>query len=141
MNGGSTHEIAGRRLRVSMVAASVYDGAFAVVNLAFPEWGSRMLGVPLPAETIYLRFTGIFLIMLALFYLLPAIHPGRYLGNVVVAIVGRTAGAIFLAVAWLCFGLPTAFAFLGLGDLAFAAVHLYLLAAAGPGNPLRHYFE
>lgn len=141
MSAGSPREVAGRRLRVSMVAASIYDGAFAVVNLAVPEWGARVLGIPLPEETVYLRFTGVFLILLALFYLLPAIHPGRYLGNVVVAIVGRTAGAIFLLAAGLLFGHPRAFLLLGLGDLAFAALHLFFLKASEPGNPLRHYFE
>src|SRR5262245_13773170 len=114
-----SRQIAGRRLRASMVAASAYDAAFAVVNLLVPEWGARMLVIPLPAETVYLRFTSVFLVILALFYLLPAIHPGRYLGNVVVAIVGRTAGAVFLLAATFCFGLPRGFALLGLGDLAF----------------------
>ncbi len=133
------NERAHRRMRISLVAGSLYDIVFACINLVAPGPGSRLLGIPLPAEQVYLRFTGIFLIILALFYLLPAIHPGRYLGNVVVAIIGRTAGAAFLIAAALAFGQPRAFLLLGAGDLVFAFLHLLFLWRAEGGNPFRHY--
>lgn len=133
------NETAHRRLRVTMVAGSFYDAAFAVLLLAGPEWGARFFGIPLPAQQLYLRFTGVFLLILAMFYLLPAIHPGRYLGNVVVAIVGRTAGAVFMVTAVAAFDQPRAFMALGLSDLLFAVLHLHYLRQAEGGNPLRHY--
>jgi hypothetical protein len=111
------------------------------VNLAAPGLGSAVLSIPLPAEQIYLRFTGVFLIILALFYMLPVIHPGRYLAVVSVAIVGRAMGALFLFVAVARFGYPPAFALLGAGDLLFALVHAWFLRAAEGGNPLRHYLD
>ena len=134
-------ESAHRKLRVTMVAGSLYDMCFAVINLAAPGFGSWFLEIPLPADQLYLRLTGIFLLMAALFYLLPVIHPGRYLGNVVVAIVGRGLGALFLIGAVLLFEYPKAFILLGAGDFLFAVFHLYYLAAAEGGNPFRHYLD
>lgn len=130
-----------RQLRVSLVAGSLYDVCFAVVNLVFPEAGGRLLGIPLPEDQLYLRFTGIFLIVLAMFYMLPAIHPGRYLGNVAVAIIGRSLGAIFLFAAVAGWDRPRVFLLLGAGDLFFALVHAVLLWRAEGGNPLRHYLR
>jgi hypothetical protein len=132
-------EAAHRRLRTSMAAGALYDMTFAVVNLAVPQAGSWFLEIPLPEQQVYLRLTGVFLFVLALFYMLPVIHPGRYLGNVVVAIVARTAGAAFLIPAALWFGQPVAFLALGLVDLLFAVLHLVLLWQAAGGDPLRHY--
>jgi hypothetical protein len=130
-----------RRLRISMVAGSLYDIVFAFINMVVPGWGAAFFEIPLPEQQVYLRFTGVFLIIAALFYLLPAIHPGQYLGNVVVAILGRSMGALFLITAALAFGEPAAFLFLGAGDLVFALLHLVFLLQAEGGNPLRHYLD
>jgi len=124
-----------------MAAGALYDLAFAVVNLAFPIWASGVLQIPLPADQIYLRLTGVFLFILALVYMLPVIHPGRYLGVVVVAILGRAAGAIFLSCAALLYDQPRTFLLLAGGDLFFACVHALLLWRARGGNPLRHYLD
>jgi hypothetical protein len=132
-------ELAHRRLRVSMAAGSLYDVTFAIINLVVPEWGAWFLEIPMPEQQVYVRFTGVFLIALALFYMLPVIHPGRYLGNVVVAILARGAGAIFLITAALAFGQPPAFLLLGAGDLLFALLHVFFLWRAEGGNLLRHY--
>ena len=137
----SRREAAHRKLRITLVAGSLYDATFAFINLAAPGFGSWFLEIPLPQEQIYLRLTGVFLLMAACFYMLPVIHPERYLGNVVVAILGRGMGAIFLIAAATAFGQHPAFIFLGAGDLVFALLHLYYLARAEGGNPLRHYFE
>ena len=132
-------DAAHRKLRVTMGAGSLYDFTFAMITLAAPGFGSWFLEIPLPAEQIYLRFTGIFLLMAALFYMLPVIHPGRYLGNVVVAILGRAMGGVFMITAAVAFAQPPAFILLGAGDLVFASLHLYYLARAEGGNPFRHY--
>jgi len=139
MSEQRTDEAAARWLRVGMAAGSLYDLAFAVVLLFLPGIGADFFGIPMPAEQIYLRFIGVFLAILALFYMLPVIQTGLYLGNVVVAILGRSAGALFMFVAVWVYGQPQAFALLGAGDLAFALLHLYFLARAEGGNPFRHY--
>ena len=134
-------EAAHRKLRVTLVAGSLYDMVFAVINVAAPGLGSWFFEIPLPAEQLYLRLTGVFLFMMALFYLLPVIHPGEYLGNVVVAIIGRGIGALFLIGAVLIFGYPKAFILLGAGDFLFSVFHLYYLAGAVGKNPFRHYLD
>ena len=141
MMDGTTDPVAHKRLRVSLIAGSSYDFAFAIVNLIVPSVGAHALGIALPHDELYLRFTGVFLIILALFYLLPAIHPGRYLGNVSVAIIGRTLGAIFLFAAVIGWSRPVIFLLLGAGDLFFALLHAVFLARAEGGNPLRHYLR
>jgi hypothetical protein len=141
MGKDSEQDEAHRKLRVTMAAGSLYDFTFAMINLAAPGLGSWFLEIPLPAQQIYLRFTGVFLLMAALFYMLPVIHPGRYLGNVVVAILGRAVGGVFMITAALAFAEPPAFILLGGGDLIFASLHLYYLARAEGGNPFRHYIE
>lgn len=134
-------DAAHRRLRVTMAAGSLYDLTFGLMILFAPHWGSWFLEIPLPSEQVYLRFTGVFLLALALFYMLPVVHPGRYLGNVVVAIVARAAGAMFLIISALAFDQPGAFLLLGAGDLIFAMLHIYYLSRAEGGNPLRHYVD
>ena len=134
-------DIAHRRLRISLIAGSLYDLTFAVINMAAPGFGSFFFEIPLPEQQVYLRFTGVFLIMMALFYMLPVIHPGQYFGNVVVAILGRGMGAVFLIAATTFYGQPRAFILLGLGDLVFAALHALFLAQAEGGNPFRHYLD
>ena len=137
--GHLTNEAAHRRLRVSMAAGSLYDAIFAIINLFVPQWGAWFFEIQLPDQQVYLRFTGVFLLILALFYMLPVIHPGSYLGNVVVAILGRTAGAVFLLAAALLFAQPRAFLVLGAADFAFAAIHAFYLSRAEGGSVLRHY--
>jgi len=110
-------------VRYTMLAGALYDLAVAVPLLAAPELLARILGTPMPAEEIHLRFIGIFLIALAIFYLLPVIHPGRYLGNVAAAAAARTMGAVFLIAAVAGYGQPRAYLLLGAIDLAFGGVH------------------
>src|SRR5215470_7342732 len=102
------NDAAHRQLRISLIAGSLYDITFAFIVLLVPGLGAWFFEIPLPEQQIYLRFTGVFLIALALFYMLPALHPRRYLANVVVAIIARTMGAVFLLSAGVWFGQPTA---------------------------------
>ena len=70
MNTGvGPFELAHRRLRTSMAAGALYDLTFAVVNLVAPQAGSWFLEIPLPEQQVYLRLTGLFLLVLALVYM------------------------------------------------------------------------
>src|SRR5262249_3447741 len=106
-------------LRAIMAAGAIYDVAFALPILIAPEPLAGLLGLPMPAQEIYLRFTAVFLFGLAVFYLMPVVHPGRYLGNVVAAAFLRLIGGIFLVAAVLAYGQPRPFLLLGASDLAF----------------------
>ena len=110
-------------VRCTMLAGAIYDALFAVPILVAPAWLSGLIAVSVPQEEIYLRFIGVFLLGLALFYLLPVIHAGRYLGNVAAAVAVRTAGGAFMLVAVLGFAQPRPFILLAAGDLFFAVLH------------------
>jgi hypothetical protein len=119
-------------VRVTMLMGAVYDLAFALPILVAPERLAALLGLPMPEQEIYLRFSSVFLAGLAVFYLMPVLHPGRYLGNVVAAWVVRTLGAVFLATAVLQYHQPRPFLLLGAGDLLLAGLHyLSLVPFAG----------
>ena len=65
MGQEAVNETAHRRLRISLIAGSLYDIAFAAVTLAAPGFGAVFFAIPLPEQQVYLRFTGVFLIILA----------------------------------------------------------------------------
>lgn len=121
-----------RIVRVTMLAGAIYDVAFALPILLAPGWLAGLLGLPMPDQEIYLRFTSVFLFGLAFFYLMPVIHPGRYLGNVVAAAAVRLLGGVFMAAAVLSYHQPRPFLLLAAVDLALAGLHyLSLVPFAG----------
>jgi hypothetical protein len=112
-----------------MALGAAYDAAFAAAILVFTRPAAALMGLTVPADPVYLRLNGIFLLLLAGLYLLPAVDPVRYRGVVAVAAAGRLLGFLYLATAWLE-GEPRAFLALALVDLAFAVAHTLLLLRA-----------
>ncbi len=89
-------------LRASLVVGAVYDVSFAVLMLAAPQLPARQLHLPLPplpAGAFYLWVMATLLCMLAAVYILAARDTRRYSGIVVVAIAGRIAGGLLMAIA------------------------------------------
>ncbi len=113
-----------------MACGAAYDLCFAVAILWFTAPAAALLGLALPADPVYLRLNGIFLLLLAGLYSLPAAAPKRYSGVVAVAVAGRVLGFLFFAATWTA-GAATAFLVLGVGDLMFGIVHAALLWRAG----------
>ena len=122
-------ESAWKRVGVTMFAGAVYDLVFALAMLLFTEPAAALLRLELPEDLTYLRFNGVFLLMLTGMYLFAARSPRRYEGVVVVAIVGRFLGFLFLASVWFE-GRVTTFLLLALADLAFSLVHAIALSTA-----------
>ena len=122
----------------SMGIGAGYDLAFAVAILGFGREATTVLGLTFPADPLYLRLNGVFLLLLAGLYALPAMDPMRYRGVVAVAAIGRLLGSLFLTYAWLR-GRPLVLLALAMGDLAFCAAHAILLRMAlrGTGPPSR----
>jgi hypothetical protein len=112
-----------------MVLAAIYDAVFAFAILFFTAPAGRLLGLSLPDDFVYLRFNGVFLLMLAGMYVLPAAHPRRYRGIVSVAVLGRFAGFLYLGWVWFGGGSGT-FGWLALADLIFSVLHAVLLVRA-----------
>ncbi|NIL99707.1 MAG: hypothetical protein GTN89_01825 [Acidobacteria bacterium] len=108
-----------------MLLAAVYDALFAVAILFFPAPSAGLLRLELPDDLVYLRFNGVFLLMLAAMYLLAAADPRRYRGIVIVAVLGRFAGFVYLGTVWFGGGSAT-FLGLALADLFFSILHAVL---------------
>ena len=115
---------------LSMACGAAYDLCFAVAILFFAAPAAALLGLAVPADPLYLRLNGIFLLLLAGLYSLPAVAPRRYSGVVVVAVAGRTLGFLFFAWSWKTGAAPV-FLALGTLDLLFAVLHAALLWRTG----------
>lgn len=111
-------------LRASLVLGALYDFGFAVLMVAAPWVATRVFGLPLPGEVFYLWIMAVFLTMLAALYLAAARDPRRYSAVILVAIVGRAAGAGAFTLAAL--GRPelTGLYPLAAADAFFALAHL-----------------
>ena len=112
-----------RLLPLSLAAGAAYDALFGTAVLAAPGIPAGILRLPLPDDQFYVRFIGVFLLALALIYLLPASDPDRYRGVASAAVVIRGLGALYLAAAVLGFGRPGVFLLLAAGDALFALLH------------------
>ncbi len=88
-----------RLLRASLILGALYDLGYALAMVAFPQVPARRFDLPLPGEAFYLWLMATFLCMLATLYLVAARDPRRYSAVIVVAIVGRTLGAIVFGLA------------------------------------------
>jgi hypothetical protein len=112
-----------RLLRASLVLGALYDLAFAATMVLLPQLPARVLSLPLPGERFYLYALAVLLSMLGILYLVAAEDPRRYSAVVVVAALGRCAGA--LAFALCALGRPDLAGLWPLAaiDLAFGLVH------------------
>jgi hypothetical protein len=116
-----------------MTAAAVYDLGFGVAILAFADETSRLLGVPLPPDPVYLRLVGVLLLVLGALYVLPARNPTRFAPVIGVSAAGRLLGFAYLLWAR-SHGQPRAFLLLALGDLMFALLQGALLLWPGTAD-------
>ncbi len=88
-----------RLLRASLVLGALYDLGFAASMLFVPELPARWFSLPLPGEPFYLWLIAVLLAMLAGLYVAAARDPRRHSAIIVVAILGRAAGALVFALA------------------------------------------
>lgn len=112
-----------RLLRISLVIGALYDLTFAAAMVFAPEIPARIFSLPLPGPGFYLWILATFLGMLAAFYLLAAHDPRRYSGVIVVAIAGRTVGALVFATAAVLEPGLGGLVPLAVADLLFAVAH------------------
>jgi hypothetical protein len=116
-----------RLLRGSLLLGALYDLVYAAAMVFAPQVPSRLLHVPLPGEPFYLWVMAVLLAMLATLYVAAAQDPRRYTAVVLVAIVGRLAGAAAFVVAALRPGLGGLWV-CAAGDAAFGVAHGVLVA-------------
>lgn len=111
-----------RLLRLGLTAGGLYDLALAALLALAPGLPAAWLGVPPPAAP-YRWLLAVLLTMLAAFYALAAYDAVSYSGNVAVAIAGRGAAGVVLAVFALGTSAWAGLLPLAIVDLAFAAAH------------------
>lgn len=119
-------------LQATMLAGAAYDLAFGLAILLMPHRLAGSLGLPMPADELYLRFISVFLLGLALVYLLAAADLERFRPVIWLAVAIRLMGFVFMASAVMFFMRPAIFLLLAAGDLGFAVAHAVgLLATSG----------
>jgi hypothetical protein len=79
---------------------------------------------------IWVRFSGLLLFLLSLFYLPAAQNLYHYRANAYLSVFSRMAGVVFFGTAILFWGKPMSYLPLGLADLAFGVVQGILLLLA-----------
>ena len=103
-----------------MAFGAAFDAAFGLAILVASKPAAALMGLPLPADPVYLNLNGVLLLLLAGLYALCATDPERYHGIAPVSAAGRALGLALLVRTWASGGAP---ALLGLG-LADGAIGL-----------------
>lgn len=101
----------------------VYDLTAGVALLAFPSLLPAWLGIPLPEPRIFLELNGLFLIAVAVGYVLPYRDPARYRAYLWIFGVGlKSAGAAAFVVDGVWRGGPAAMWLFAAGDATMAVL-------------------
>ena len=105
------------------IAFNVY---FSVLSLVAPNQLLAFLDLQPAEPTVWLSFSGNLLILLSLFYILPAIDPDRYRLNAWLAIFSRFAGVLFFT-SFVLLGAQQELLLFAGADLVFATLQTILL--------------
>jgi hypothetical protein len=128
-------EAAGLRiktLRLGLVLNALIDVVGAIAFRWAPDTVTQWLGVKPPQDEFWARYAAVFLVVVPMFYLIAALNPLRYLGNVVGAIVARLLGFGFYFGYYLRVAeARKPFLSLAFMNLAFAVVFAWLISSVG----------
>jgi len=108
----------------SMLWGSVYDLLFGLPILLFPVQVGGLLNIACPVNLFYVRFCGLFLLILAAGYLIAWRDIQHNLGIVRLMMLSRTLGFFFMGGFALIGGMESIFYLLAGADLLFALLHL-----------------
>jgi hypothetical protein len=122
-----------RALRLFLLLGVLVDVTGAVAMRFLPRLLADWLGVPAPIDNdFWPRYSAVFLVVVPMFYLIAALDPARYLGNVGGAIVARFLGFTFYMRYFLHQpDAPQAFLWLAIMNLLFVGVYSWLLRRVG----------
>jgi hypothetical protein len=122
-----------RALRVSLLAGAAWDAAAALaIFLALPLL-SRVLAIPVPEDTLYVRFVGILLFGLALFYAVAGTGPRPHRRLAAAAAAFRIAGGAAVGLQVPIASAPPGFLAFAAADLVFGVWHALALRRLGSG--------
>jgi len=112
-----------RWLSRSMLWGGVYDAIFGLPILLIPSQTGAFINIACPANPFYVRFCGLFLLILALGYFIAWRNIEGNLGLVRMMIVSRSMGFIFMGGFAIFGALGKTFIALAVGDFLFALLH------------------
>jgi hypothetical protein len=112
-------------LRQALTAAALLDATLGLLLLLGPQSVAQVLGI-LSYQENSMRFIGLLLLMLAGVGGYAAHNPFRYVGNVIVVIAGRAAGAVLLLLCCLAPNAPALYLAAGLLQLSLASLQAWL---------------
>ena len=104
--------------------------SFALPAIFAPGLTLGFLNIEPAIPHIWVRFSGLLLLLLSLFYLPAASNLYHYRANAYLAVGARFAGIVFFGTAVLCYGKARAYLPMGFVDLAFGIVEGVLLLLA-----------
>lgn len=122
-----------RPLRVIAGISLVYDGAVGVLMLAARGWLAALFAVPLPQPPIHAELNGIFLLAVALGYVMPYRDPQRHRGYLwVMGVFLKGAGALTFVLDHFVHHAPAIFLLFAMSDGLLALLTLWALVTVKP---------
>ena len=119
-----------RRQALLLRIGAFYDSFFGIPLFFAPIATTQLFGLIVPPDgigTLWLRLDGVFLIIVSMFYLVTALDPSRYLGNVIVCVIGKIWSVAFYSIYVFMFGAPVQFMFFAILDFIFFFLHIWAL--------------
>ncbi|HET6202633.1 MAG TPA: hypothetical protein VFI25_07500 [Planctomycetota bacterium] len=110
-------------LRLSLLAGAAYDAAVGLWTLLDLQRMGMVLGAGELREPYALRFCGLLLVGLGLFYFVAALELSRSLRSAAAAIAIRSFGGVYVIAHTLAGGVPKVFLAFGCVDLVFGILH------------------
>jgi hypothetical protein len=120
-------------LRAIAAVSLVYDACVGVAMLAGRPLLSRLFDVPLPQPPIHADLNGVFLLAVALGYLIPYRDPQSQGGRAYLWVMGpflKGAGALTFLADHLLRGSPASFLLFAASDGTLAALTLWALMSS-----------
>jgi len=118
------------RLRTIAAVSGIYDALVGVAMLAGRPLLAQIFAVPLPTPPIHADLNGVFLLAVAVGYLIPYRDPGSRGGRAFMWVMGpllKGAGALVFVLDYWMRHSPPAFLLFGASDGALALATLWAL--------------
>lgn len=128
------------RLRAIAAVSGVYDALVGVMMLAGRPVVARLFQVPLPVPPIHADLNGVFLIAVALGYLIPYREPESSGARMYVWVMGpllKGAGALTFVLDYVYRGSPPSFLLFAASDGTLALLTLWALATSSSRTSAR----
>jgi hypothetical protein len=125
-----------RRLQIVAAVSGIYDASVGVVMLAGRPLLARIFDVPLPNPPIHADLNGIFLLSIAVGYLIPYRDPASRAGRAYLWTMGpllKGSGALVFVLDRIARGSPPSFLLFAASDGLLALVTWWALATTRDG--------